>query len=314
MKEPLVTIGIPTYNRAGGFLRDALTSALNQTYSNIEIIVSDNCSSDGTPELVMSMKDPRLTYHRHDVNIGAPNNFNFCLDQARGEYFLLLHDDDLIDPDFVECCMKAAQYGTEYGTIRTGVRIIDENGRECSKAPNCVKEGPLDEFLRGWFSARTAWYLCSTLFNTRKLRALGGFESRHNLLQDCVAIVKLAATEPRVEVEDIKASFRKHSGEITFAVKVRDWAEDFLYLLEIIRTVAPADAEGLVKEGKRFFAVLSYKRAMAVRGMYSRLAAYYDVWRLFGYRYLPPTLQNLLHILADLLGLRRRIEERHAVP
>ena len=94
-ESPLVSIGIPTYNRADGYLRECLTSALKQTYPNIEVIVADNCSSDNTAELMKSFSTNRLRYYKHPKNIGPQNNFNFCLDQANGAYFLLLHDDDL---------------------------------------------------------------------------------------------------------------------------------------------------------------------------------------------------------------------------
>ena len=63
--QPLVTIGIPTYNRADGYLKEALESALRQTYENVEIIVSDNCSTDHTDVLVANYKDPRLKYVKH---------------------------------------------------------------------------------------------------------------------------------------------------------------------------------------------------------------------------------------------------------
>ena len=92
--EPKVTIAIPTYNRADDYLKQTLKSALNQTYENIEIIVSDNCSTDNTEAVVNSFNDSRIRYFRQQENIGANNNFNFCLKQAKGEYFLLLLDDD----------------------------------------------------------------------------------------------------------------------------------------------------------------------------------------------------------------------------
>ncbi len=59
---PLVTIAIPTYNRADGYLKQALQSAVNQTYKNIEIVVSDNCSPDNTEAVVRSYTDPRIRY------------------------------------------------------------------------------------------------------------------------------------------------------------------------------------------------------------------------------------------------------------
>ena len=99
-----VTVGIPTYNRADSYLKNALKSALAQRYENFEIVVSDNCSKDHTQALVEQMDDGRIRYFRQEKNIPANDNFNFCLQQARGDYFLLLHDDDLIDPDFVAAC------------------------------------------------------------------------------------------------------------------------------------------------------------------------------------------------------------------
>lgn len=294
MDRPLVTIAIPTYNRADGYLRVALQCALDQTYPHVEVIVSDNCSTDRTPQFVRSLDDPRLVYYRHEKNIGPANNFNFCLKQARGHYFLLLSDDDMIDEDFVETCMKQAGYSTEYAVIRTGVRIIDEHGNVVRESPNRVKDVPFDQFLMGWFNNRTSWYLCSTLFNTEKLREIGGLRSRHNLLQDGVAIVKLASREKRLDVEEAKASFRKHSGEITFAVKVRDWAEDFRELLELIRVSVPADSEEVLREGKRFFSALSYKRASAVKDPWSRWTAYFTVWRIFDCEFLPPPITRIV--------------------
>jgi glycosyltransferase involved in cell wall biosynthesis len=164
-KQPLVTIAIPTYNRADGYLRQAVESALAQTYPDIEILVSDNCSEDGTRELIEGLGEPRIHYVRHSRNIGANNNFNFCVQAAGGGYLLLLHDDDLIDPDFVESCMGAVEPAREYGIIRTGTRLIDGAGRELWAIPNRMGGLSNLEFYLGWFSTTprtTCAAQCST--------------------------------------------------------------------------------------------------------------------------------------------------------
>ena len=79
INKPLVTIAIPTYNRADGYLRDALKSAMNQTYENIEIVVSDNCSPDNTEDYIKGIDDPRIRYFRQKEGILPNDNFNFCL-------------------------------------------------------------------------------------------------------------------------------------------------------------------------------------------------------------------------------------------
>lgn len=303
---PMVTIGIPTFNRADGYLKQALQSALNQTYSNLDIIVSDNCSKDNTEKVVRGFSDSRIRYYRQKENIGPNNNFNFCLKQAKGDYFLLLQDDDMIDQDFVETCMKNAGYDTKFGIIRTGTRLIESQGNVLFEIENKVEGLSFEDFILGWFRDKTSWYLCSTLFNTTKLRAIGGFQSKRNLLQDGVAIAQLASKYDRVDVQDVKASFRKHGDEITFAVRVNDWAEDFLALLDMICELAVENKSLLRNEGQRFFAGLSYKRTSAVQSPIKRLITYITIFRKFHYKYLPPPVRRFTHLPKKMLDTYNR--------
>jgi hypothetical protein len=99
------TIGIPTYNRAN-FLGKTLDSACNQTEHDVEILVSDDASTDLTPEVVRSYGD-RVRYHRNAENIGMWPNFVRLAELASGEYFSWLQDDDLIHRDFVRRASEA---------------------------------------------------------------------------------------------------------------------------------------------------------------------------------------------------------------
>lgn len=92
------TIGIPTYNRAH-YLRRSLQSACDQTWPDVEVLVSDNASTDETPEIVRSFGD-RVRYHRNPENIGMWPNFLRLTELADGDYFSWLQDDDLIHCDF----------------------------------------------------------------------------------------------------------------------------------------------------------------------------------------------------------------------
>ncbi len=285
---PLVTIAIPTYNRANGYLRNAIECALGQTYQEVEVVISDNCSSDNTEEVVKGFHDPRIRYFRQSTNIGANNNFNFCLEKAQGDYFLLLHDDDLIDSDFIDVCMKAADYKIGVGLIRTGTRVTDAEGQAIRLCPNMASGFTTDELFRGWFTNKTTFYLCSTLFNTKRLREIGGFKSKHNLFQDVMAELRLAAKFGRADVADIKAGFRTHPGEITYSVKVGQWCEDSHMLLDLMCDLASKENKHLIKkEGRRFFAQLNYRRASAVKAPIKRVIAYGVVFQSFRYRYLP---------------------------
>lgn len=104
---PLVSIGLPTYNRAT-WLPQAIQSALGQTYPNVEVVLSDNASTDGTAEICrdVAARDSRFRYIRQPVNRGAAENFATVLRESRGQYFMWLGDDDWLDLDYVARCVE----------------------------------------------------------------------------------------------------------------------------------------------------------------------------------------------------------------
>jgi glycosyltransferase involved in cell wall biosynthesis len=291
---PLVTIALPTYNRAISYLPQALGSALSQTYSNLEIVVSDNCSTDGTRALVSGIEDPRLRYFRHERNIGANNNFNFCFEQANGSYVLLLHDDDIIDHDFVASCIQAVAGSTEPGIIRTGTRLIDSDGKVIREIPNIAAGLPTDAFFRAWLSAKTALYLCSILFNTKRLREIGGFRSKHNCYEDGMAEFRLIAKYGRVDVPEVKASFRYHEGQQAFGRSIDEWCQDSVDLLDLMCELAPDSKAQLRHDGLQFFSRANYRRASAMHSPMERIVAYAKV---FGYFGCLPSFRRLVDIL-----------------
>lgn len=106
--QPLVSVGIPTYNRPDG-LKRTLECITGQTYKNLEIIVSDNCSPGReTDEVVREFmaRDDRILYFRQDTNMGPSFNFQFVLEKARGEYFMWAADDDDRTIEHIELLIK----------------------------------------------------------------------------------------------------------------------------------------------------------------------------------------------------------------
>lgn len=302
----LVSIGIPTYNRANSYLRYALQSAINQTYRNIEIIVSDNCSSDHTQSLVKELNDPRIRYYRQKENIGPLNNRNFCLEQAGGEYFLILMDDDLIDDDFISTCMNVVTCRGELGVILTGMREIDSNGNVLSFSHNRVGGYSIADFILGWFDRKVPLYLCSMVFNTTSLKQLGGFHSRTNTgYDDVIAYLQVAAKYGRADIADIKASFRRHGSNIGDVYHYIDWCEDSLYLLDVMCDVAPEHAALIREKGMSYFCFRNYGRVAGIKSPVERLQAYFTVYRTFDYSYSPFKFM-CVHNVRRIRGLVRR--------
>lgn len=100
--SPLVTIGLPVYNGARS-LSDALDSLLATQYPNVELVISDNASTDATPDIcrAYAARDPRIRVVTQPVNRGALANFRAVLKEARGSYFMWASDDDQWHPDFI---------------------------------------------------------------------------------------------------------------------------------------------------------------------------------------------------------------------
>ncbi|HEU5002985.1 MAG TPA: glycosyltransferase family 2 protein [Actinomycetota bacterium] len=109
-RPTLTTIAIPTYNRLG-LLERALASAMAQDYADLEIVISDNASTDGTEQFCRSVceKDARVRYYRLPENVGHARNFAAAFRHVRGPFFLWLADDDWIDSNFVSRCVEKLQ-------------------------------------------------------------------------------------------------------------------------------------------------------------------------------------------------------------
>ena len=103
---PAISIVLPTYNRAD-MLREAIQSALNQTFQDFEIIVSDNASTDGTADVVASFAEPRIRYFRQSSNLGMTPNWKFAVAQASADWIAPLADDDHYLPDHLEVGISA---------------------------------------------------------------------------------------------------------------------------------------------------------------------------------------------------------------
>lgn len=105
--EPLVTVGLPTFNRPVG-LRKCLETIVRQTYRHLDIIISDNSSTDEQVQQVIleyADKDSRIRHFRQAENIGLEENFNFVYSQAKSDYFMWVSDDDYYDTNYIAECV-----------------------------------------------------------------------------------------------------------------------------------------------------------------------------------------------------------------
>jgi glycosyltransferase involved in cell wall biosynthesis len=139
---PLVSVGIPTYNRPEG-LEKTLTQLRAQTYSNIEIIVSDNHSpSKRVQEIALACKalDTRIQFFRQEKNIEAEPNFNFVFHRAKGKYFMWMSDDDDFDTNYISVLVDFLEHHPDY-VHAVGIALYERNGEILLQEANDSVEG-----------------------------------------------------------------------------------------------------------------------------------------------------------------------------
>ena len=127
---PTVTIGMPVFNGAR-YLEAAVSSALEQDYPDLEVVIADNGSSDQTVEIARSFaeRDPRVRVYQHSENLGAARNYNFVVDEARGRYFRWLAHDDLCGPGLVRQAVELLDSRPDCVLAFARTRYVDDEAR-----------------------------------------------------------------------------------------------------------------------------------------------------------------------------------------
>lgn len=124
---PRVSVGLPVFN-GGKYLRRAIESTLDQTLADLELIISDNASTDETEATCREFArlDPRVRYYRNDANVGASRNYTIIFEHARAPYFKWLAADDALEPTFLERCVDLLDGRPELVFVCSRYLVVDE--------------------------------------------------------------------------------------------------------------------------------------------------------------------------------------------
>lgn len=176
MHDPLVSFCFTTFKRAA-YLKSTLESVLSQTYSNFEVVVSDNDPEGSGRTVVESFQDPRFKYYPNAENLGMKKSFNKSLERSTGEYIVMIADDDPVYPDMLETLIRLRREYPGYGMYLGGsnwyctqpdiaqlynVRV-GMNSCLAYRKIDDVQKFSASEFLKGFFTLKIfPYYLWST--------------------------------------------------------------------------------------------------------------------------------------------------------
>ncbi len=225
-QRPYFTVAIPTYNRAA-FLREAINSALSQTDPDFELVISDNASTDDTPAVVTGIKDSRLRYFRQPANLGGVNNINFLIREARGRFFILHQDDDLLHPEFLSRCQQAVGERSDVSMFATGVYsgskpegvlgetiyLRDPPWLPVSRLQMATEISGMDAAIMQLFSL--PFVPPGVAFDTECLRKTGGFFSEFGFAGDNITIARVALCGKVLYDPRIGAFLRIHASNFS---------------------------------------------------------------------------------------------------
>lgn len=146
--ESLVSIIIPTYN-SEAFIADTLNSVINQTYNNWEIIIINDCSTDGTFTIIKKYmeNDSRIKYHSLDKNSGAAVSRNKAVSLSNGKYIAFLDSDDIWFPDKLSKQISFME-SNDYLFTCTSYSKIDEKGNELNRTIGVKKQSNYHDVLK----------------------------------------------------------------------------------------------------------------------------------------------------------------------
>jgi len=221
MSKPKVTIAIPTYNRAK-YLGDAIESALNQDYPELEIIVSDNASIDNTLEIIDKYKtDPRFFFYRTEDNQGARGNWEKLLYKySTGDWFMILGSDDyLLDNAYISKCMKITDQDPAIVLCHGNVRTLYEQEQQYEDTDK--KCPPITE--GGWYfwdiKRAVQIHIATAVFNREKAIKLQAFQKDY-IGGDAELIGKLLLTGKVGFIDSLAAAYRFHGGNDTYTASL----------------------------------------------------------------------------------------------
>lgn len=191
MREPLVSVVIPTYNRAS-LVQRAIESVRQQTYENLEIIVVDDSSTDETPEVVPTIDDPRVEYVRHETNRHGAAARNTGVKYASGEYVAFLDDDDEWYPKKIEKQVKALDESPEEVAMIYCWADVYREGH--TNNPVAASEPTVSgEIFEETLTSNPIGATSTLVIDSEALETVGGFDEDLERGQDSDLIRRIAA-------------------------------------------------------------------------------------------------------------------------
>src|ERR1035437_3009296 len=206
------SIGIPAYKTK--YINGCINSILAQSYTDFELIIVNDASPEDIDSIVNSYTDPRIRYYKTERNFGAEyvvENWNKCLSNATGDYFILMGDDDLLAPTYLESFYNVILKYPDYIVFHCQTIIIDSFGDKIAYSPPLPEIETLLEMIYNRVINNRSQFISDFVFNTKEINKIGGFfKSPLAQMSDDISAYSLAKFKGVANVKDYIFYYRRH--------------------------------------------------------------------------------------------------------
>jgi|GEM_PF-6140757 len=235
-KSPLFSIAIPTYNRLE-FLKRAVASSLAQTYQNFEVVIINNASTDGTKEWLdqLVIREDKIKIVHQVSNVGFVVNVKSILQHIRGEYLVVLSDDDWLEPEFVTWAVKDFLANENAVLWYCRARLVDLSCDELSRLTKLApanKEVGVD-FIKQCLMGSRDILFCSTVYKVDTLKKIGGFVGNTTAL-DYSAWCLCAAHGVVIFNSNVLSNYCLHSQNTLSTFSINEWFATWQEVTDLI--------------------------------------------------------------------------------
>jgi len=206
--NPLVSVIVPVFNGAN-FVRSAIESVLAQTFTDFEVVVLDDASTDESADIVQSLRDPRIRLLRHPKNLGLVATLNDLVREARGMWLARQDHDDLSAPGRLERQLREARTSEDVVAVFSDARLISSNGGYRGRMRT-----PLDDLSVRWeLCHRNPFPHTSAFLKRDAVVAEGGYSDLRSC-EDYELWTRLLSRGTIRSVKDCLVQYRQHAGSI----------------------------------------------------------------------------------------------------
>ncbi|WP_432929064.1 glycosyltransferase [Microbispora sp. CA-135349] len=255
----LVSIGLPVFNGADR-MGDAVRSVLEQDHADIELVISDNASTDHTEEYCreLARADSRVVYHRQPGNVGVVGNFEAVLRLSRGTFFRWMGDDDLLEPHCVSRSLEVFAEDERLILVTSQTRYTGPDGQAMTpptyRGTGLLSDDPVDRFTEMMVVHTQEHMLLDPLYAMMRREAVARVPRPVMLREDEVYAVMLALAGPWGHVPEVLA----HRGlrlrrlpQVARTLGVPQWTVHFATTLQFAAVVRHLRTLDLTPEQRR---------------------------------------------------------------